>query len=216
MWNVMVHEVSTEPYGINILMCIFPSNYDLAWKNRRASLGNLDIERDVYLLWCYYSCARFVRGNVLRQVCYNIFCKHNAGSYEWLGFLFCHITQEPSVDGGGSLSSLYFVCWSYPFFQQTSWGFQILSDRIDTHSELRCVIFVRRNELPVSFVFENIFRPFLYQEAFQNSAVYRPHRGLIGKDLTWGSLMSQRLGNNIRLKLQTGLQLWRTWTMTRT
>jgi len=116
------------PCGINILMCICTSNYDLAWKNRRASLGNLDIGREVYLLWCYYSFARFVRGNVLRQICYNIFCKHNAGRYEWLGFLFCHITQEPSVDGGGSLSSLYFVYWSYPFFQQTSWGLHI-SDR---------------------------------------------------------------------------------------
>lgn len=48
-------------------------------------------------------------------------------------------------------------------------AFTYLTDR---HSALPCVIFVRRNELPVSLVFENIFRPFLYQEAFKNLVVY--------------------------------------------
>ena len=46
--------------------------------------------------------------------------------------------------------------------------------------------------------------------------VNKQHRILMWEDLISGSSVSWRLGNGIRLRSQTGLQLWRTYMIART
>ena len=155
---------------VNILMCIFPSSYFLTRRNRRSSLGNLGTE-GMNICYGFITLVLVLsegmfKTNMLYTRIVNTMMGDMSG---W--FLFCHIIQEPNVDGGGSLSSLYFVCWSYPFFQQIFWGFKILSERIYT---VNFILLFSSAAVYCRFHFSSriFFRPFPYQEAFTNSAVY--------------------------------------------